>query len=533
METSDDGELIQFLYACPIGILECDVSGDIGLINPFAMQHLLALAGDHDTSNLFDALAECAPELKAIVAEAAHPVGGRVCDGYRIYVDLNGEGGSMKAKVLSTTIVKMSQNKLIATLSDVTVEVERENRLAQAEATNRTKSQFLANMSHEIRTPLNGILGMAQALTLDSLAPSQLEKVQTIRDAGSALLRLLNDILDLSRLEAGELEVEVKPFDFEGMVRTACLGFTEAARAKGLTVTFLTGADVSGLWEGDVGRCSQIISHLLDNAVKFTDAGEVGVLLTRCEDGSVCLNVSDTGVGIAEAELPKLSSTFYQVDASSTRGRAGTGLGLAICRQLIQRMKGTLKIESVLGEGSTIKVALPFKHLDLTDGIGLDPKALRLGDGESGSGLTPQLPVVDELTFVEIERPVRILAAEDNPTNQMILKALLQVFEASVELVEDGRLAVEAWQGEAFDLILMDIQMPHMDGVAATRRIRALEKDLGRTRTPIIAVTANVMPHQLEEYRRAGIDGHVAKPIQLEALSEALDRALQGLCGSP
>ena len=533
METSDDGELIRFLYACPIGIVECDISGDIGMINPFAMQHLLALEGDHDASNLFEALAQCAPELRAIVAEPVHPVGGRICDGHRIYVDRIGAGGKMEAKVLSTTIVKISQNKLIATLSDVTVEVERENRLAQAEATNRAKSQFLANMSHEIRTPLNGILGMAQALSLDSLAPSQLEKVQTIRDAGSALLLLLNDILDLSRLEAGELEVEVNPFDFETTVRIVCLSFAEAANAKYLTITFVAEADVSGLWVGDIGRCRQIITHLLDNAVKFTDAGEVRVLLTRSEDGLLCLNVSDTGVGIAEAELPKLSSTFYQVDASPTRGRAGTGLGLAICRQLIQKMKGTLIVESVLGEGSTIKVALPLKHLGATDGVSFDPRALGRGDGENGSGLTCQISVTDELTLVEIERPVRILAAEDNPTNQVILKALLQVFEVSVELVEDGRLAVEAWEGDAFDLILMDIQMPHMDGVAATRRIRALEKDLGRSRTPIIAVTANVMPHQLEEYRRAGIDGHVAKPIQLEALGEALDRALQGIYASP
>ena len=525
MDPSEDSELLRFLYACPVGIVQCDTRGEIGMINPFAMQHLMSMAGDRDPGNLFEAIEDHAPELRRIVADAAHPIGERICDGHRIYVDLHGAGHKTGPKVFSTTIVKIGPNKLIATLSEVTVEVERERNLAQAEATNLAKSQFLANMSHEIRTPLNGILGMAQALAFDSLAPNQHEKVLAIRDAGGALLILLNDILDLSRIEAGQLELEAKPFDFEQMVKATCAIFAETAKAKDLPVTFVTEVDVSGQWEGDVNRCRQIVSNLLDNAIKFTEAGEVRVLLTCGEEGSICLRVVDSGAGIAQAELPNLFSKFYQIDASTTRKRGGVGLGLSICSQLVRMMDGTISVESALGEGSTFYVSLPLKRVIAAAVPGADLGPSPYFHGDTGLLLaTEQLPD-DEFAPAESADPLRILAAEDNPTNQLILKTLLQVLNVSVQVVDDGRLAVEAWECDVFDLILMDIQMPNMDGVTATQRIRILERELGRTRTPIIAVTANVMPHQLDEYRHAGIDGYVAKPIDLEALCEAINNA--------
>ena len=219
---SSEEELLAFLYACPIGLIQCDAAGAIDLMNPFAMQHLLMLAGDGDTTNLFEALGSYAPELRSIVEEAAPSVGRRICEGRRIHVDPARAGAAGSTKVLSTTMVWIGPNRLMVTLADVTAEVERERRLAEAEATNLAKSRFLANMSHEIRTPLNGVLGMAQALALDTLTPSQHEKVQTIRDAGRSLLVLLNDILDLSKIEAGQLELDLQPFDLEQMIKSTC-----------------------------------------------------------------------------------------------------------------------------------------------------------------------------------------------------------------------------------------------------------------------------------------------------------------------
>ena len=513
---SSEEELIAFLYACPIGLLQCDAAGAIDIINPFAMQHLMMLAGDGDTSNLFDALAPYAPDLRSIVENAAPTVGYRICEGHRINVDLASAGAAGSAKVLSTTIVRSGPNRLMVTLADVTVEVERERRLAEAEATNLAKSRFLANMSHEIRTPLNGVLGMAQALALDTLTPSQSEKVQTIRDAGRSLLVLLNDILDLSKIEAGQLELDLQPFDLEQTIKSTCAIFVETAKAKGLPIVFTARGEVAGLWEGDAHRCRQIVSNLLDNAIKFTLTGEVRVELECADTGAVRLRVCDTGTGISEAELAELFSKFHQVDTSSTRRFGGAGLGLSICQELTQMMGGAISVASRPGEGSTFTVDLPLRRFDA------DPKPL--------SGAHPdaplQAPPLDgEPVAAEAAVTLRVLAAEDNPTNQLILKTLLQVFDIDVVVVDNGRLAVEAWEAGAFDLILMDIQMPDMDGLAATRRIRAFENELGRARTPILAVTANVMTHQVEEYERAGMDGHVAKPIELGALYEALGKA--------
>jgi len=507
METPTDSQLLQFLYACPVGLIECDAAGEIVMINPHAMQHLLPLAGDRDPSNLFTALGEHGEEIRHIIESFGRALG-PICEGHRVAAGLGDGRRATQPKVLAFTIVKLGPNRLMVTLADVSVEVEREQRLSQAEATNQAKSQFMANMSHEIRTPLNGVLGMAQALALDSLAPSQHEKVQTIRDAGRALLVLVNNVLDLSKIEAGQFVLEAAPFDLEEMATTTCAIFAETAKAKGLPVVFTSDVGVSGRWQGDANRCRQIVSNLLANAIKFTPAGEVRVALECSDMGGVRLRVSDTGVGIDGDELPKLFSKFYQVDASSTRRYGGVGLGLSICLELVQLMGGTIAVDSVLGRGSTFTVELPLKFL-----------------GVGGGGLQRAISGDVEGAQARAVNTLRVLAAEDNPTNQLVLKTLLEAFDVSIVVVDNGRLAVEAWERGSFDLILMDIQMPELDGVAATRRIRALEVEQGRSRTPIVALTANFMAHQVEEYQLAGMDGLLAKPIQLQELSEALDSA--------
>ena len=526
METSAESELLEFLYACPVGLIECDATGTMGIVNPHAMQYLLPLAGDRDPTNLFSALEKHAPELRDIVLSAANPIG-RICEGHRIIVDQESRNLKNEPTVLSCTIVRLSPNRLMVTLADVSTEVEREVRLSQSEAANRAKSQFLANMSHEIRTPLNGVLGMAQALAREPLAPGQHEKVQIIGEAGRSLLVLLNDILDLSKLESGQFELEIAPFDFEQMVKTTCAIFSETAKAKDLPVVFSSQEKAQGLWEGDANRCRQILSNLLSNAIKFTTAGEVRVALEIAETGALRLRVFDTGLGIDAAELPKLFDHFHQVDQDNTRRFGGSGLGLSICQELTQMMGGIIAVESVFGVGSKFTVELPLKFVGAPAGTSAPADINQATVQGSHDRLVTHLSDDDVVIGADASNMLRILAAEDNPTNQLILKTLLQAFEVTLVLVENGQLAVEAWQNEPFDLVLMDIQMPQLDGVDATRRIRALENELGRSRTPIVAVTANVMAHQLQEYERAGMDGYVQKPIQLEELCEAIARATE------
>jgi len=338
--------------------------------------------------------------------------------------------------------------------------------------------------------------------------------------------------LDLSKIEAGQFDLEIAPFDFEQMAKSVCAIFAETAKDKGLPVVFSTRMEAMGLWEGDANRCRQIVSNLLANAIKFTSAGEVRVELERSEAGGVRLHVCDTGVGIDEADLPKLFEKFYQADASETRRFGGSGLGLSICQELTHLMGGTVTVESFVGSGSIFTVDLPLKFLGASTSEDAG-KELDARLGKDGGAFTPAMSRDKETAHPESANALRVLAAEDNPTNQLVLRSLLEAFDVDVVVVENGRLAVEAWEAGEFDLILMDIQMPELDGVTATRRIRALEEERGRTRIPIVALTANIMTHQVEEYQSAGMDGLVAKPIQIQELGEALYSARTELHDDP
>jgi len=373
-----------------------------------------------------------------------------------------------------------------------------------AEAANRAKSLFLATMSHEIRTPLNGVLGMAQAMAMDELTPVQRERLGVVHASGEALLAILNDVLDLAKIEAGKLEIEDIEFDLEEIARGAHQAFAAQAKAKGLSF----GLDIDGargLYLGDPTRLRQILYNLVSNALKFTDRGEIRVM-ARWRDEQLALSVADTGVGIPEDRLQILFGRFDQADASTTRRFGGTGLGLAICRELAEMMGGSIDVESTLGFGSTFTVLLPLA---------------RVGDGRS-SALPASPGAEGEACALEL----RVLAAEDNTVNQLVLKTLLQQIGIDPAVVSNGLEAVHAWEDGEWDVILMDVQMPKMDGPTAARAIRAQELATGRRRTPIIALTANVMSHQLAEYMAAGMDGHVAKPIEAARLFEALEAIL-------
>jgi len=369
---------------------------------------------------------------------------------------------------------------------------------ARAVEANAAKSAFLATMSHEIRTPLNGVLGMAQSMASEKLSAVQREKLGIIRESGEALLSILNDVLDLSKIEAGKLELEIVEFDLSEVARGAYQAFSAIAKKKGLAFS-LNVEQAKGRYLGDPTRIRQILSNFISNGLKFTDEGEIRVVATYAE-GALTLSVADTGGGIAPEHMDKLFERFDQLDSSTTRRFGGTGLGLSICQELAQMMGGEINVRSRVGVGSLFTLSLPL---------------VRQGD-ERGRAQSPADP--DEMEAVEL----RVLAAEDNSVNQLVLKTLLQPLGIDPHVVQDGQAAVEAWASGEWDVILMDVQMPVMDGLAATRLIREREARSGRGRTPIIALTANAMSHQVAEYEAAGMDGHIAKPIEASALYAVL-----------
>jgi len=373
-----------------------------------------------------------------------------------------------------------------------------------AQTANVLKSQFLANMSHEIRTPLNGVLAMAQILAIGDLTDVQRERVDVIRRSGEDLLTVLNDVLDISRIEAGKMEIENGEVDPEALGRSVHAMFDSvAATKKNLTFDVEVAPSAIGQRRGDPTRVGQILNNLVSNALKFTADGLVRVVIEGVGEGGeqgLRFVISDTGVGIPAGKMAHLFEKFTQADNSNTRRFGGTGLGLALCRELAQMMRGDIEVRSVDGQGSVFIATLPLTRI-------ADAVAAEVAGAD------------DDV------RPLRILAAEDIPTNQLVLRTVLESFGVDLDMVDNGREALEAWEKTNYDVILMDIQMPEMDGVAATLAIRAAEARTGRARTPIIAVSANAMSHHVKEYLAAGMDGHVAKPIELAKLHTAIEAA--------
>ena len=377
-----------------------------------------------------------------------------------------------------------------------------------AEEANQSKSRFLAMMSHEIRTPLNGVLGMTQLLLQKSLPPAATDMVRVISQSGEALLAILNDLLDLAKIDAGQLTFELVEFDVNAMALGARNTFTALAQKKGVSFNLEVSPAAAGAWLGDPTRLRQILYNLISNSLKFTERGQILVSLTIA-DSILTIKVRDTGIGIAPDRMAALFDPFVQADRTITRKYGGTGLGLTICRELAELMGGEISVESVLGEGSVFTANVPVNRVTGSD-----------------VAIAPSRPV--EAPELARSWNLKLLIADDNQVNQLILQTMLLPMGFELTTVDDGRAALDALKQDAFDIVLMDVQMPVMDGISAVREYREFEKEACRPPIPVIAVTANVMAHQVTEYEEAGMSGMVEKPIQFAALVAEIGRLLDG-----
>jgi PAS domain S-box-containing protein len=449
-------------------------------------------------------------KLETLVAALTHEDGPRSAEYRRLRKD------GVEIWLESTYTSLKDRTGLISATRDISrrkrLELELVAALEQAQAAVAAKSDFLANMTHELRTPLNAIIGFSEILQRSQgLVAQDARHVALIQAASITLLGVINDVLDFSRLEAGGVDLDPQPFDPAGLAEAACALVEEQAAAKGLRLTFQP-ADALRPMIGDAPRLSRVLLNFLSNAVKFTREGGIIVGLSQRMEGEAALlriEVIDSGIGVPGQQIDGVFERFAQADAAVSRRFGGAGLGLAICKRIIELMNGRIGAESRVGHGSTFWCEVP---LPLADAL---PKA------QEEAWRNPAPPPAPRAEF---EAPLRLLLVEDNAVNRELVCAMLGPFDMVIDTANDGVEGIEAAQRQAYDLILMDVQMPVMDGLTATRRLRAAES--GR-RVPVVAMTANVLPEQVASCLAAGMDDHIGKPIDLHRLLRTVARWTQ------
>jgi PAS domain S-box-containing protein len=405
--------------------------------------------------------------------------------------------------------------RVLYAVADVTpivrAEQARTAALAEAQRASETKSNFLAKMSHELRTPLNGVLGITEILADMTQDPNQRQLISILQDSGQLLLNIINDLLDMTRIEANALQLEEIPFSLAELARRIEEVHTLRASEKHLSFSVMLDDPLDAPRQGDPHRLMQILHNLISNALKFTEHGHVTVQIRAPDPGQVVIEVSDSGIGMTPAEQIAVLEPFSQADASISRRFGGTGLGMSIVKSLTDLFGGQLSIESTPGDGSCISVALPLP---------LAP------------GAAPR-PVSEPARKAPLPKGFSVLAVDDNRTNLLMLSIMLGRLGAQVTAVSSGQDALTAFEQQPFDLVICDISMPEMDGLTLLQALRDIEEERGAPATPALAFTANAMTHQVAAYLQAGFDGCLTKPLKLEILAATLSEVLAQETGQP
>lgn len=480
----------------PVAVI--DETGEFTITNP-SFRILLEESGNADAKCLADW-----EELRALAFDATLPggtlleVAGRAFELRVMPIDKPLEGAT---SCMGWTLVLKDVTDIRSSNAELSRAVHK------AESANRMKSQFIANMSHEIRTPLNGILGMAEVLSHEVTSPRHAEMVETIRQSGDVLLNVLNDILDLSKIEAGKLALMPEDFDLNEIIRRASGLHRLSAEAKRIDL-IIDVKDNGPLRVGDPMRLMQVLNNLLSNAIKFTETGSVTLEMSNPDSGDVVFSVVDTGIGMNEEQIQRIFEDFEQADGAITRRYGGTGLGMSIVRRLVSMMNGKISVTSRKGAGTRVELRLPLPVV------------------------VQEAPVDVAAPANEPDRPasalagLRVLAADDNGTNRLVLGSLLKRAGIKAVLVANGREAVERFSEMEWDAVLLDISMPEMDGMAALGAIDAIARKTGKTRPPCIVISANVMADQIREYRAAGFDACIGKPFRGTDVLQTLSKEL-------